>query len=139
VGTAQVRLCPPYANNKEVVMPQNKSAIIRALFAAYRANDRALVENSFTEDFRFTSPYDDAIDKATYFERCWRVSDWIERQQLEKIFVEGDEAFVAYEVVTKDGKRFRNTEFFSFDGDKIRSIDVYFGANYKDGAFVKQG
>jgi hypothetical protein len=41
-------------------------------------------------------------------------------------------------VVTKEGKRFRNTEFFRFDGERIRSIDVYFGASYKDGAFVKQ-
>ena len=119
-------------------MGANKPDIIRALFAAYMANERASVEKSFTEDFRFTSPYDDRIDKATYFERCWRVPDWIERQQLEKIFVEGEEAFVTYEVVTKDGKRFRNTEFFRFDGDKIRSIDVYFGASYKDGVFVKQ-
>jgi ketosteroid isomerase-like protein len=119
-------------------MGANKSDIIRALFAAYIANNRKAVEDSFTEDFTFTSPYDDAIDKTTYFERCWRVSDWIERQQLEKIFVEGDEAFVTYEVVTRDGKRFRNTEFFRFDGDKIGSINVYFGATYKDGAFVKQ-
>jgi ketosteroid isomerase-like protein len=119
-------------------MGANTSDIIRALFAAYRESDRAAVENSFTDDFTFTSPYDDRIDKATYFARCWRVSDWIEHQQLEKIFVEGDEAFVTYEVVAKDGKRFRNTEFFRFDGERIRSIDVYFGASYKDGAFVKQ-
>ena len=116
---------------------QGKAEIIRAIFAAYISNDRKAVEDSFTDDFRFTSPYDDEIDKATYFKRCWRVSDWIERQQLEKIFVEGDEAFVTYEVMAKDGKRFRNTEFFVFDGDKIRSIDVYFGATYQDGAFVK--
>src|SRR6185295_3438949 len=109
-------------------MGANKSELIRALFAAYMSNDRASVENSFTEDFTFTSPYDDRIDKATYFERCWRVSGWIERQALKRIFVEGEEAFVTYEVVTKEGKRFRNTEFFRFDGDKIRSIDVYFGA-----------
>ncbi len=119
-------------------MGANKSELIRALFAAYMSNDRASVENSFADDFRFTSPYDDRIDKATYFARCWRVSDWIERQQLEKIFVEGEEAFVTYEVVTKDGKRFRNTEFFRFAGDRIKSIDVYFGASYEDGAFVKQ-
>ena len=119
-------------------MGANKSDIIRALFAAYMSNDRKAVEDSFTDDFRFTSPYDDAIDKAAYFERCWRVSDWIERQQLERIFVEGDEAFVTYEVATKDGKRFRNTEFHRFAGDKIRSIDVYFGASYEDGTFVKQ-
>jgi ketosteroid isomerase-like protein len=122
----------------ESEMSQNKSDIVRALFAAYMANDPKAVEACFTDDFTFTSPYDDRIDKATYFARCWRVPDWIERQQLEKIFVEGDEAFVTYEVVSNDGKRFRNTEFFRFDGDQVRSIDVYFGASYKDGALVKQ-
>ena len=116
----------------------NKSDIIRALFAAYLSNDRKAVEASFTDDFRFTSPYDDEIDKGTYFERCWRVSDWVERQDLEKILVEGDAAFVTYRCVAKDGKSFRNTEFFTFAGDRIRRIDVYFGATYHDGVFVKQ-
>jgi ketosteroid isomerase-like protein len=119
-------------------MSHNNSGIIRALFAAYMSNDREAVENSFTEDFRFTSPYDDEIDKASYFARCWRSSDWIERQQLEKIVVEGDDAFVTYMVATKDGKSFRNTEFFRFDGARIQRIDVYFGATYQDGVFVKQ-
>ena len=35
-------------------------------------------------------------------------------------------------------RRFRNTEFFVFDGDKVKRIDVYFGATYDNGAFVKQ-
>jgi ketosteroid isomerase-like protein len=116
----------------------SKADIIRDLFAAYMSNDRKAVEDSFTEDFRFTSPYDDEIDKATYFERCWKVSDWIARQALEKILAEGDCAFVTYQCVAKDGKRFRNTEFFTFAGDKIRRIDVYFGATYHNGKFVKQ-
>jgi ketosteroid isomerase-like protein len=119
-------------------MNQRKSEIIRSLFAAYLSDDRTAVENSFTEDFRFTSPYDDEIDKATYFARCWRVSDWIERQELERIFVEGEGAFVTYRCVAKGGKSFRNTEFFTFEGDKISRIDVYFGATYENGAFVKQ-
>jgi ketosteroid isomerase-like protein len=120
-------------------MPQaSKAEIIRALFAAYLSNNRKAVEASFTDDFRFTSPYDDRIDKATYFERCWKAADWIERQDLEKIFVEGNEAFVTYQCTASDGKSFRNTEFFSFEGDKIKRIDVYFGATYKNGGFVKQ-
>ena len=117
--------------------PSNKAQIIRDLFAAYRSNDRQTVEDAFTGDFHFTSPYDDEIDKATYFERCWRNSDWIERHELEKIFVEGQEAFVTYRCVARGGKSFRNTEFFSFDGDKVRRIEVYFGATYENGAFVK--
>jgi ketosteroid isomerase-like protein len=117
---------------------QPKAEIIRALFAAYLANDRKSVEDALTDDFRFTSPYDDEIDKATYFARYWRNTDWIERHDLERIFVEGDEAFVTYKCVAKGGKNFRNTEFFSFEGDKIKRIDVYFGATYENGAFVRQ-
>jgi hypothetical protein len=40
--------------------------------------------------------------------------------------------------MARGGKSFRNTEFFAFAGDKIRRIDVYFGAAYQDGVFVKQ-
>jgi ketosteroid isomerase-like protein len=117
---------------------RDREKTIRALFAAYLANDRRAIEDFLADDFRFTSPYDDEIDKATYFARCWRVSDWIERHQLEKILVEGDGAFVTYRCVARDGKSFRNTEFFGFEGDRIKRIDVYFGATYQDGAFVRQ-
>ena len=115
-----------------------KTKIIRTLFAAYMANDRKAVEDTLTEDFRFTSPYDDRIDRKTYFERCWRDTGWIERHELEKILVEGDEAFVTYKCLVKGGKSFRNTEFFAFADDKIKSIDVYFGASYQNGVFVRQ-
>ena len=120
----------------------DRADTIRRIFAAYLANDRNFVENALSDDFRFTSPYDDNIDKPAYFERCWKNSGWIERHELERIFVEGDEAFVTYRCVAKgdsrDGRTFRNTEFFVFEGDKVRRIDVYFGAAYENGAFVKQ-
>ena len=116
----------------------SRAETIRRIFAAYLANDRNFVESAFSDDFRFTSPYDDAIDKPTYFERCWKNSDWIERHELERIFVEGDEAFVTYRCVAKDSKTFRNTEFFVFENDKVKRIDVYFGAAYENGMFVKQ-
>lgn len=118
---------------------RDKSEIIRGLFAAYQAGDRGAIEAAFTDDFRFTSPLDDEIDRPTYFARCWRnAGEWIERQDLERIFVEGDGAFVTYRCLTKDGKSFRNTEFFVFEGEKIRRIDVYFGASYQNGIFVRQ-
>jgi ketosteroid isomerase-like protein len=116
----------------------DRDKTIRALFAAYMTNDRKAVEDSLTDDFRFTSPFDDQIDKVAYFERCWKNSDWIERHELERIFVEGDEAFVTYQCVAKGGRSFRNTEFFAFSGNQVRRIDVYFGATYQDGVFVKQ-
>jgi hypothetical protein len=118
----------------------DKAGIIRALFAAYMTSDRTAVEKAFTADFRFTSPLDDRIDMATYFERCWpaSISGWLKHQGIERIVVDGDAAFVTYRCITTDDKSFRNTEFFTFDGGLIKSIDVYFGTTYKDGVFEKQ-
>jgi ketosteroid isomerase-like protein len=116
----------------------NRADTIRAIFAAYLSGNRKLVEDALSDDFHFISPYDDNIDKPTYFERCWKNSDWIERHELERVFVEGDEAFVTYLCIAKGGKRFRNTEFFVFDGDRVKRIDVYFGAAYENGRFVRQ-
>ena len=91
-----------------------------------------------SDDFTFTSPYDDAIDKATYFVRCWPNSERIREHVIERIFVQGDEAYVTYLARIVDGSEFRNTEFFSFRGDKVAGVTVYFGANYRDGRFVGQ-
>ena len=60
----------------------NKADTIRRIFAAYLANDRQFVENAFSDDFRFTSPYDDALDKPAYFERCWNNSAFVIGTQL---------------------------------------------------------
>jgi len=119
-------------------MPRSKPDIVRRLFGAYMSKDRAALEELLTEDFRFTSPYDDAIDKATYFERCWPNSGLIREHVLEKILVQGEEAFVLYRCLTQDGKEFRNTELITFAGDRVKRVDVYFGATYKAGAFVRQ-
>ena len=104
---------------------QTKAELIRAIFAAYLANDRKRVDNALADDFHFISPYDDNIDKPTYFERCWKNTDWIARHELEKIFVEGDEAFVTYLCIARDGKRFRNTEFFTFAGDQVKQQTIH--------------
>lgn len=115
-----------------------KSELIRGYFAAYATKDRKVMEGGLAEDFTFTSPYDDAIDRKTYFERCWPNSERIRKQEIERIFEQGDEAFATYRIVTTGGDEFRNTEFFRFRGDQLVHVDVYFGASYRDGKFVKQ-
>jgi ketosteroid isomerase-like protein len=117
---------------------QSRSDAIRGYFAAYKSRDRKHLEQALAEDFTFTSPYDDKIDKATYFERCWPNFERIREHVIEKIFEQDDEAFVLYRCITNDGKEFRNTEFFTFKNDKLKQVQVYFGATYKNGQFVKQ-
>jgi hypothetical protein len=120
-------------------MPDRSRAdLVRACFAAYQAKDRTTMERLLAGAFRFTSPYDDRIDKATYFERCWPMPASINTFIVERIFVEADAAFVTYQFLTDGGKQVRNTEYFTFAGDEVTSIDVYFGASYQDGVFVRQ-
>jgi ketosteroid isomerase-like protein len=115
---------------------QGASTLIRALFAAFKAGDRGIAETLLADDFTFTSPYDDRIGKATYFERCWPNSGHFVSQTIERIFEQDQMAFVTYHCVTTDGKDFRNTEFFTLAADRITSVSVYFGATYRDGVLV---
>jgi hypothetical protein len=119
-------------------MPADRERLIRELFAAYLANDRQRVADALADDFRFTSPFDHDLDKETYFVRCWKDTGWIERHDIERIFVRGDEAFVTYRCLARDGRSFGNTEFLAFAGDKVGRIEVFFGAVYQHGVFVRQ-
>jgi ketosteroid isomerase-like protein len=110
--------------------------VVRAYFGAYESENREAAEALLADDFRFTSPYDDGIDKATYFERCWPNREPSRDQRIENIVVEGEKAFVTYLCATQGGKSFRNTEFITFSGERIASVDVYFGAAYQDGVFL---
>jgi ketosteroid isomerase-like protein len=109
------------------------TALVHAYFGAYESENRAVAETLLADDFTFTSPNDDAIDRATYFERCWPNSDIQRDQQIEKIVVEGDKAFVTYLCSSAGGKSFRNTEFLTFVDGRIASVNVYFGPAYQDG------
>ncbi len=110
--------------------------VVRAYFGAYETENREVVESLLADNFTFTSPNDDSIDKATYFERCWPNRDFSRDQRIENIVVDGERAFVTYSCATEGGKSFRNTEFLTFSGERIASVNVYFGAAYQDGVFV---
>ena len=116
----------------------SRADLVRNFFAIFRSKDREAAEALLAEDFTFTSPYDDAIDKAAYFERCWPGSARIRSHVIESLCEAGDEVFVVYKCTTDDGREFRNTEHFTFDRDRIRQVAVYFGATYRDSKFIKQ-
>jgi ketosteroid isomerase-like protein len=103
------------------------SDLARTCFRAYELKDRQMIEGLLSDDFTFTSPLDHRIDRAEYFKRCWANSENIQSFQIEKVFENGNEVFVRYECETKTGKKFRNTEWFRFEGGKLKEVQVYFG------------
>jgi ketosteroid isomerase-like protein len=100
---------------------------VRDTYGAYESGDSSTLEANLTEDFTFYSPPDPGIDRATYFERCWPGAGGTKRFDYVRLVEVGDEVLVTYEATRQDGTRFRNTEIFGFDGDRIATIEVYFG------------
>ena len=103
------------------------SDLVRRVFHAYQTADRSEIEPLFADDFTFTSPYDDHIDRAAYFERCWPNAGHVATFEYVRLRETGAEVLVTYEATRPDGTRFRNTEIFGFAGDRIASVEVYFG------------
>ena len=101
--------------------------LARDSYGAYESGDRRVIEELLTDDFTFYSPADVGIDRARYFERCWPNNELIEAFEFKRLVESGDEVVVTYESTKTDGHRFRNTEVLTFEGDKIRRAEVYFG------------
>jgi ketosteroid isomerase-like protein len=102
---------------------------VRDSYGAYESGDRTVLEEVLSEDFTFYSPPDPGIDRRSYFERCWPNAELLDSFEFVRLLEAGDEVIVTYESTKTDGKRFRNTEIFTFDGDKISKVEVYFGWN----------
>ena len=102
-------------------------AIARASYDAYAVNDRAAMEALVADDLRFTSPFDNRIGRAAFFEYCWPGSEGIEAFDLVHLVPDGDRVFVTYEARTQGGRGFRNTEIVTVRSGQIAEVEVYFG------------
>ena len=107
----------------------DRLALARATYEAFAAGDRRRIEQLLADDLTFSSPADVGLDRTGYFERCWPGSGSARAFSFKRLFEVGDEVVVTYEAERNDGTRFRNTEVLGFDGDKIRTVEVYWGWN----------
>jgi hypothetical protein len=107
--------------------PDDRLALVRRYYQAYENNDRAAIERLLHPDFTFTSPDDDRIDLATYFEKCWPPHERIESFTLLDVCADAQGALIRYRAADFGGPGFASVEHFEFGGDRISHIDVYFG------------
>ncbi len=116
--------CRPPGADKEAAARH----MIADYYAAYERKDWSLMEPILADSFTFTSPAgDDHIDLKTYKARCWPNALKTRKFDLEKVVVDGDDAYVTYNGWTNDGALFRNTERFRFAGGKITENECFFG------------
>jgi predicted enzyme related to lactoylglutathione lyase/ketosteroid isomerase-like protein len=121
---------PSNAKRKELV------AIARAAYDAYVSKDRAAMEALIADDFHFTSPLDNRLDRAAYFARCWPNSKTTQGFEFIHLVRDGERVLVTYEARSAGGRRFRNTEIVTVRGLQIVEVEVYFGWNLPHSAAV---
>ena len=106
------------------------AAIARACFQAYADSDRDAIEALIADDFRFTSPHDNGLDRETYFQHCWPHHEHCEAFEFIHVDAAGDRVFVVYELTSSRGPRaFRNCEMLTVRNGTITEAEVYFGWN----------
>jgi hypothetical protein len=105
-------------------MPSPLETVKRAL-QAYLDKDRAAIEAVIGEEYRFTSPRDNALDRDTYFARCWPASEVMTSMELIHGCEDGDLAWIVYEAMI--GTRFRNAELHRVRDGRIVETQVFFG------------
>jgi ketosteroid isomerase-like protein len=120
--------------------PKNEETI-RRYYAAWEKKDWRPFDILLADNFTFTSANnDDHISKSAFKTRCWESQiDYIERFDLKRIIGSGREAFVMYVCRTKNGKTFRNVEYFRFQDDKVEAIECYFGSQSSFPSAVSTG
>ncbi|GAB2783371.1 nuclear transport factor 2 family protein [Streptomyces daliensis] len=109
-------------------MNEDPTSVVEAAFRCYRSQDLTGALPLYGDDFTFTSPQDDHIDKAAFFERCFPTADRFREQRLLHVTPADQElVFVYYEYQLTTGDRYRNVEAITVRDGLIREVQVFFG------------
>jgi ketosteroid isomerase-like protein len=101
---------------------------VRASMDAYHSQDIEAATRLLAEDFTFTSPQDDHIDKSAYLERCFPTADRFAAYEIVAIVAAGeDSVFLLYEYELRTGERYRNTEYITVRKGQLVETQVFFG------------
>lgn len=79
------------------------------------------------DEFVFTSPQDDHIDKQGWLERCFPTADHFDAASETLQLVEVNGIVLHRYEYGVDGVRWRNIEALRVEGGRVREVEVYFG------------
>ncbi|MBV8159994.1 MAG: nuclear transport factor 2 family protein [Acidimicrobiia bacterium] len=106
----------------------SKTETVRAMFESYQKQDRQAAARLLADEFQFTSPQDDHIDKATFFDVCFPTAARLASQDLVYVTpTDEDDVFVMYDYTLRTGERHRNVEVLTVRDGQIIETQVFFG------------
>lgn len=109
-------------------MTASPTSVVEAAFGYYRSQDRDAAFPLYADDFSFTSPRDDHIDRSAFFDRCFPTADRFKEQRLLHVTPASEElVLVHYEYELTTGGRYRNVEAITVRDGLIQDVQVFFG------------
>lgn len=126
-GMASIGLKPDFIKKEQEPTKKKPIELVKSLFSAFQNQEREILENLLSPDFMFSSPHDKKLNKKEYFEICYPFSQKVKDFKLQTIMEKGSEVFVIYQCSAIDQADFTNTEYFTIENEKIKSVKVFFG------------
>ncbi len=107
----------------------NASEVVKSYQAALGSGDFATAREFMQDDMSFQGPFDTFNTADQYLEAIRRLHTIIQRVDLKKVFVDGDDVCVLYDMVTNTpaGTAFI-AEWYHVKGGKIASLRAVFDA-----------
>jgi ketosteroid isomerase-like protein len=101
--------------------------VVRRLRIAFDEQDAPGAEALLADDFRFTSPQDDHIDRDAWMRDCFPSAGHFVQSHLSELGAHGDVVFSRYDYTLEDGTRWRNMEAATVHDGQVHEVEVYFG------------
>lgn len=94
---------------------------------AFREQDATLAISLIADNFTFTSPQDDHLDRETWLQRCFPTADHFDSPVTTLQLVEvGGVVLHRYEY-SVNGRTYRNVEATRVQDGLVHEVEVYFG------------
>lgn len=101
---------------------------VRELQAAFDAQDADAADRLVADDFTFTSPQDDHLDKAEWMRVCFPTAEHFGSRTMLAVQQLGDDVVAYYEYeVAESGERYRNVEVLRVRDGQVVQTRVFFG------------
>ena len=107
-------------------MKRELDAIVRAYLSAVGNKDLGKVEELLAPDVTVVGPANKLSGARDVLAALRRIGAIHVRNDVKRVFVDGDEACVIYDFVTDTVGTVPTIEWLSFEGGRIRSVNLYY-------------
>jgi hypothetical protein len=107
-------------------MSTNKKTLALAYLDAVAKQEFGSVERLLAEDLQFRGPASTRTSAQDFISALKRLAAIHVRNDVKRVFVDGDEVCVIYDFVTDTVGVVPTIEWLSFEGARIRSVKLYY-------------